>query len=80
MHERVSAGRTPPVANRFIANPASRPDGPPPDTREDKWSAGPRSYLGVMVAGFPNLFTIAGQRTCHLAWRPTPEHFSTNLF
>jgi cyclohexanone monooxygenase len=24
------------------------------------WSAGPRSYLGVAVAGFPNMFTIAG--------------------
>ncbi len=26
----------------------------------DKWSAGPRTYLGLMVAGFPNLFTITG--------------------
>ena len=26
----------------------------------DKWSAGPRTYLGLMVAGFPNLFAIAG--------------------
>ena len=26
----------------------------------DKWAAGPRSYLGLMVAGFPNLFTITG--------------------
>ena len=25
-----------------------------------KWSGGPRSYLGIMVAGFPNLFTITG--------------------
>jgi cyclohexanone monooxygenase len=25
-----------------------------------KWEAGPRSYLGLMVAGFPNLFTITG--------------------
>ena len=24
------------------------------------WEAGPRSYLGLMVAGFPNLFTITG--------------------
>ncbi|WP_066469564.1 NAD(P)/FAD-dependent oxidoreductase [Bosea sp. WAO] len=24
------------------------------------WSAGPRSYLGLMSAGFPNLFTITG--------------------
>ena len=27
---------------------------------KDKWSAGPRTYLGLMVAGFPNLFTITG--------------------
>jgi len=26
----------------------------------DKWAAGPRSYLGVATAGFPNLFTITG--------------------
>lgn len=26
----------------------------------DEWSAGPRTYLGVAVAGFPNLFTITG--------------------
>ncbi|MBO6656172.1 MAG: NAD(P)/FAD-dependent oxidoreductase [Pseudomonadales bacterium] len=26
----------------------------------DKWHAGPRSYLGLAVAGFPNLFTITG--------------------
>ncbi|MEV5848567.1 NAD(P)/FAD-dependent oxidoreductase [Streptomyces sp. NPDC051985] len=26
----------------------------------DKWKAGPRSYLGIAVAGFPNLFTITG--------------------
>jgi cation diffusion facilitator CzcD-associated flavoprotein CzcO len=26
----------------------------------DKWQAGPRSYLGIAVAGFPNLFTITG--------------------
>ncbi len=24
------------------------------------WQAGPRSYLGLMVAGFPNLFTVTG--------------------
>jgi cation diffusion facilitator CzcD-associated flavoprotein CzcO len=27
---------------------------------KDKWSAGSRTYLGLMVAGFPNLFTITG--------------------
>ena len=26
----------------------------------DKWAAGPRTYLGLMTAGFPNLFTITG--------------------
>lgn len=26
----------------------------------DEWSAGPRSYLGLAVAGFPNLFTVTG--------------------
>jgi cyclohexanone monooxygenase len=26
----------------------------------DKWSEGPKTYLGVGVAGFPNLFTITG--------------------
>ena len=26
----------------------------------DKWRAGPRSYLGLAMAGFPNLFTITG--------------------
>jgi len=27
---------------------------------KQKWSAGPRTYLGLMVAGFPNLFIITG--------------------
>jgi cyclohexanone monooxygenase len=26
----------------------------------DKWHAGPRSYLGIGMVGFPNLFTITG--------------------
>ena len=26
----------------------------------DAWAEGPRSYLGLMVAGFPNLFTVTG--------------------
>ncbi len=29
-------------------------------TLAEKWSAGPRTYLGLQVAGFPNLFTITG--------------------
>ena len=27
---------------------------------KDKWSGGPRTYLGLCSAGFPNLFTISG--------------------
>jgi cyclohexanone monooxygenase len=27
---------------------------------QDHWAEGPRSYLGLMVAGFPNMFTITG--------------------
>lgn len=27
---------------------------------KDKWTDGPRAYLGIMSAGFPNLFMIAG--------------------
>jgi len=27
---------------------------------KDKWSAGPKTYLGLQVAGFPNLFMITG--------------------
>jgi cyclohexanone monooxygenase len=27
---------------------------------QEKWGAGPRTYLGVAMAGFPNLFTITG--------------------
>lgn len=30
------------------------------ETLRDKWEAGPRTYLGLMMAGFPNLFTITG--------------------
>ena len=26
----------------------------------DEWAAGPRTYLGVSVAGFPNMFMITG--------------------
>ena len=26
----------------------------------DKWADGPRTYLGLMVAGFPNMFTVTG--------------------
>ena len=29
-------------------------------TLGEKWAAGPRTYLGLGIAGFPNLFTITG--------------------
>ncbi len=29
-------------------------------TLQEKWSAGPRTYLGLGIVGFPNLFTISG--------------------
>ena len=29
-------------------------------TLAQAWSAGPKTYLGIAVAGFPNLFTITG--------------------
>ncbi len=30
---------------------------------KDKWAAGPRSYLGLAVAGFPNMFIVGGPQT-----------------
>jgi cation diffusion facilitator CzcD-associated flavoprotein CzcO len=30
------------------------------ETLQQKWTAGPRTYLGLAIAGFPNLFTITG--------------------
>jgi cyclohexanone monooxygenase len=27
---------------------------------KDKWAEGPRAYLGIAIAGFPNLFTVTG--------------------
>jgi cation diffusion facilitator CzcD-associated flavoprotein CzcO len=29
-------------------------------TLEDKWAAGPRTYLGIAIEGFPNLFIVTG--------------------
>ena len=29
-------------------------------TLREKWAEGPRTYLGLQVAGFPNLFTVTG--------------------
>jgi cyclohexanone monooxygenase len=34
--------------------------GPDGRTLRDKWAAGPRTWLGLMAAGFPNLFIVAG--------------------
>jgi len=30
---------------------------------KEKWNAGPRTYLGLMTRGFPNLFTITGPQS-----------------
>ncbi len=30
------------------------------ETLADKWEAGPRTYLGLMTVGFPNMFMITG--------------------
>ncbi|HEX5006685.1 MAG TPA: NAD(P)/FAD-dependent oxidoreductase [Hyphomonadaceae bacterium] len=30
------------------------------ETLKEKWDGGPRTYLGLMVAGFPNLFIVTG--------------------
>jgi cyclohexanone monooxygenase len=30
------------------------------ETLKDEWADGPRTYLGLMVAGFPNLFIVTG--------------------
>ncbi|MHA6802584.1 flavin-containing monooxygenase [Salinifilum ghardaiensis] len=32
-------------------------------TLREKWAAGPRTYLGLMSAGFPNLFMITGPQS-----------------
>jgi cation diffusion facilitator CzcD-associated flavoprotein CzcO len=32
-------------------------------TMEEKWEAGPRTYLGLGIRGFPNLFTITGPQS-----------------
>jgi cyclohexanone monooxygenase len=30
---------------------------------QEKWEHGPRSYLGIMIAGFPNLFMVTGPQS-----------------
>jgi cation diffusion facilitator CzcD-associated flavoprotein CzcO len=45
-----------------MTGPLLRPDitGVGGVTLRDKWAAGPRTYLGIATAGFPNFFTITG--------------------
>jgi cation diffusion facilitator CzcD-associated flavoprotein CzcO len=45
-----------------MTGPLLRPDitGAEDVKLRDKWAAGPRTYLGIATAGFPNLFTITG--------------------
>ncbi|WP_298197731.1 NAD(P)/FAD-dependent oxidoreductase [Novosphingobium sp.] len=38
-------------------------EGPDGQTVTEKWSEGPTTYLGAMIAGFPNLFMIHGPLT-----------------
>jgi cation diffusion facilitator CzcD-associated flavoprotein CzcO len=33
---------------------------------KDKWARGPRTYLGLQIAGFPNLFTLVGPHSAAL--------------
>jgi cyclohexanone monooxygenase len=33
------------------------------ESLKDQWADGPRTYLGLMIAGFPNLFTITGPQS-----------------
>jgi cation diffusion facilitator CzcD-associated flavoprotein CzcO len=33
------------------------------DSLKQKWAHGPRTYLGLMSAGFPNLFTVCGPQS-----------------
>lgn len=29
----------------------------------DEWAAGPKTYMGLMIAGFPNMFTVTGPQS-----------------
>ena len=40
---------------------------------KDKWQDGPVTYLGVQVAGFPNLFTLAGPQSASVATNFPPS-------
>ena len=52
LRHRVRRHDRAPVARRH-PGPGGRP-------LSDKWSAGPRTYLGIATAGFPNLFILTG--------------------
>jgi cation diffusion facilitator CzcD-associated flavoprotein CzcO len=45
-----------------MTGPLLRPDvrGVDGVALRDKWAGGPRTYLGIAIAGFPNLFTVTG--------------------
>jgi cyclohexanone monooxygenase len=40
-------------------------------TLDEQWAGGPHTYLGISVAGFPNLFTITARkaRRCYRTCR-----------
>ena len=64
-YERKAAGAPMemPCANSRAHAQASAPGKPVFNrtiTLRDAWAAGPRTYLGLGIAGFPNLFTITG--------------------
>jgi cation diffusion facilitator CzcD-associated flavoprotein CzcO len=50
-------------------------------TLNDTWNEGPRTYLGLGVAGFPNLFIVGGPATYGNAPRSTEDQvdFVTNI-
>jgi cation diffusion facilitator CzcD-associated flavoprotein CzcO len=37
---------------------ALNPTGRHGQTLKEKWAAGPKTYLGLQTAGFPNMFTV----------------------
>ena len=58
---RSTSSSSPPASTR-MTGPLLRMDirGRDGVALKDVWEAGPRNYLGLQVAGFPNLFTITG--------------------
>lgn len=41
---------------------------------DDYWSDGPKTYLGLSVPGFPNMFTVAGPQTPFANLPPGAQH------